>query len=56
MTAALPEAARSGILATTPLGRIGEAEEVARVVAFLLCDDAAYITGAVLQVDGGMGI
>jgi 3-oxoacyl-[acyl-carrier protein] reductase len=56
MTAALPEAARDGILAATPLGRIGEAADVARTVRFLLSDDAAFITGAVVQVDGGMGI
>ncbi len=56
MTAALPEAAQEGILAATPLGRIGEAGEVARTVRFLLSDDAAFITGAVVQVDGGMGI
>ncbi|MDP9139300.1 MAG: pteridine reductase [Pseudomonadota bacterium] len=41
-------------LARIPLGRLGGAEEVARAVRFLLSDDAAYITGAVLPVDGGL--
>jgi 3-oxoacyl-[acyl-carrier protein] reductase len=56
LTAALPDAARSAILAATPLGRLGEPADVARVVAFLLSDDASYITGAVVPVDGGMGM
>ncbi len=42
------------VLATVPLGRIGEPEEVAAVAAFLLSDDASYVTGSEYVVDGGM--
>lgn len=44
------------IIADTPLGRIAEPEEVARVIAFLASDDASFITGAALPVSGGWGI
>lgn len=44
------------IIADTPLGRIAEAEEVARVIAFLASDDASFITGVALPVSGGWGI
>lgn len=56
MTAALAEAPRKAIIDQIPLGRIGEPEAVAAAVAFLAGDDAAFITGAVLPVDGGLGI
>ncbi len=54
MTAELPEAAQEAILTQTPLGRIGRPEEVAAAVLFLASDEAAYITGQVLRVNGGM--
>ena len=56
MTAALPEAAREAMLASIPVGRAGKPEDVAAAVAFLASDEAAYITGQVLSVDGGMGM
>jgi 3-oxoacyl-[acyl-carrier protein] reductase len=56
LTDVLSEDLRGLLLGQTPLGRLGEPEDVARVVRFLLSDDAAYVTGAVLSVDGGMGM
>ena len=48
-----PAAARAGEIATVPLGRLGEAAEIASVVAFLASDAAAFVTGATWSVDGG---
>jgi 3-oxoacyl-[acyl-carrier protein] reductase len=56
MTAVLTDAQKAAILAGVPLGRLASAEEVAGVVAFLAGDDAGYITGAVIPVDGGLGM
>jgi 3-oxoacyl-[acyl-carrier protein] reductase len=56
LTRVLPEQARNAILANTPLGRLGEPEDVAAAVRFLCSDDAAYVTGEVLLVDGGLGM
>ena len=56
MTAAMTDAARAATLAMIPAGRLGQAQEVARAVAFLASDDAAYITGQVLAIDGGMAM
>jgi 3-oxoacyl-[acyl-carrier protein] reductase len=56
MTAQLPEARQKEILGQVPLGRYAEAEEIAGVVRFLASDAAGYITGAVVPVDGGLGM
>jgi 3-oxoacyl-[acyl-carrier protein] reductase len=56
MTAALPEERKKDILAGIPLARYATADEVAAVVAFLASEDGGYITGAVIPVDGGLGM
>ena len=54
MTAAMPEKAKEATLAAIPLRRMGTPEDVANAVLFLVSDQAAYITGQVVKVDGGM--
>ena len=54
MTQALNESQQEAILNQIPLGRMGEAEDIANAVAFLASDEASYITGTVLHVNGGM--
>lgn len=56
MTAVLPEKAKEAILASIPMARLGAVEDVANAVAFLASDEAGYITGQVLAVDGGMSM
>jgi 3-oxoacyl-[acyl-carrier protein] reductase len=56
MTRTLNESQKTGILGSIPLGRMGQGEEIADACAYLASREAAYITGQVLSVDGGMGI
>lgn len=56
MTAELPEATQKDYLASIPAGRFAEADEVANVVRWISSDEAAYISGAVIPVDGGLGM
>lgn len=54
MTRALPQAAREALQAQVPMGRLGQAQDVAQAVVFLVSPHAAYITGTTLHVNGGM--
>ena len=54
MTDALPEDIKTAMLTQIPLAKLGQAEEVAKVVAFLASEEASYMTGQTLHVDGGM--
>ena len=56
LTEVLPEDATRAMLDNTPLGRLGDPEDVARAVRFLCSDEASFITGEVLLVDGGLGM
>jgi 3-oxoacyl-[acyl-carrier protein] reductase len=56
MTASLPEETRKGALSRIPLGRFGKVEDVTPMAAFLLSDASTYVTGAVIQVDGGLAM
>jgi 3-oxoacyl-[acyl-carrier protein] reductase len=56
LTEVLPEEATKAMLDNTPLGRLGEPEDVAGAVRFLCSDEASFITGEVLLVDGGLGM
>ena len=53
MVMAVPEKVREGIIAQIPVGRLGEADEIARCVAFLASDDAGFVTGSTISANGG---
>lgn len=56
MTDAMTDEARAGLEARIPAGRLGTVDDVARTISFLAGDDAGYISGAVVPVDGGLGM
>ena len=56
MTENLSDAVKEAAAAQIPLGKFGKPEDVAKTAAFLVSEDAGYITGQVIQVDGGMAI
>ncbi|MBQ8633915.1 MAG: 3-oxoacyl-[Lachnospiraceae bacterium] len=56
MTAVIPEKAKEAMMAGIPMGRAGKPEDIANVVAFLASEEASYMTGQVVSVDGGMGV
>jgi 3-oxoacyl-[acyl-carrier protein] reductase len=56
LTDVLPEEATQAMLTNTPLGRLGDPEDVAGAVRFLCSDAAKFVTGDVLLVDGGLGM
>jgi 3-oxoacyl-[acyl-carrier protein] reductase len=56
MTAALEDKRREEIASSIPLGRFSDAKEIAEVVSFIASPKAGYITGAVIPVDGGLGM
>ena len=56
MTRALPEEQRNKLMAEIPLGRLGDADDIAQAVLFLASPAAAYITGETLHVNGGMAM
>ena len=56
MTAVLPDSAREALMKSIPMARLGQPEDVAKAVAFFASEEAGYITGQVLCVDGGMAV
>jgi acetoacetyl-CoA reductase len=56
MVMAVPEKVRDSIVASIPVGRLGEPEEIARCVAFLASDDAGFVTGSTITANGGQYI
>jgi len=56
MTDVLDEPQKAGLLSRVPAGRLGQADEIAAAVVFLASDEASYITGATLHVNGGMAM
>ena len=56
MTAAMPKEARDAMMTSNPLGRAGQPEDIAAAVAYLVSDDASFVTGHLLDVNGGMAL
>ena len=56
LTDVLPDEATNAMLENTPLGRLGDPEDVAGAVRFLCSEEASFVTGAVVLVDGGLGM
>lgn len=56
MTNSMPEKAKEAVMSSIPMKRIGQGEDIANAVAFLASDEASYITGTIMKVDGGMAI
>ncbi len=56
MTNSMPEKAKEAVISAIPMKRVGQGEDIANAVAFLASDEASYITGVILKVDGGMAI
>jgi 3-oxoacyl-[acyl-carrier protein] reductase len=56
MTASIPEDRKAALVASVPMGRIAAAEEMAAAVAFLASAEAGYVTGTVINVDGGISM
>jgi 3-oxoacyl-[acyl-carrier protein] reductase len=56
MTAAMPAAAREAMMTSNPLGRAGQPEDIAGAIAYLCSDDASFVTGHLLDVNGGMAL
>jgi NAD(P)-dependent dehydrogenase (short-subunit alcohol dehydrogenase family) len=56
MTADLPEEVKEASIKRIPLGRLGHAEDIARGVLYLVSDEASYVTGTTLVIDGGMSL
>jgi 3-oxoacyl-[acyl-carrier protein] reductase len=54
MTKSLPEEQKEALLAQIPMRRLGEPDEIAKVVSFLVSEQASYVTGETLHVNGGM--
>jgi acetoacetyl-CoA reductase len=53
MVAAIPEEIKNKIISTIPVGRLGEADEIAKLAVYLAADESSYITGSTISINGG---